>query len=659
MVDPVGRNIGPYEILEQIGAGGMATVYKAYQPAMSRYVAIKVLPQSLARDPSFRARFQREVRAIARLEHRYILPVYDVGEDQGSPYLVMRYADGGTLSDLLAQRSLSITRMLEIVSQVAEALACAHGEGVIHRDIKPANVLIGRDGSALLSDFGIAKVYAETLQLTDESMWIGTPAYMAPEQIQGQRVDGRTDIYALGAVLYQALTGECPFEADTPLTMALMHLHNQPRPPRQLNPAISEALERVVLRALAKNPDDRFQDAHELVEALRHAQSDLRAQPVDVSTPTDRLPQPADPAPPPTPVPSPGPSRRLFWAMLAVSALIVVLAVFLIPLWNGQVRIESQRDRGPLSQPQAVSARSGGASAPASEQVLWTFNGTWFTNGAHLRSATAGLADRSAVLTPTEALDARGAPDLFLPFTDQERAHNESGTQEPYELRVSSLVEVGGETLVFYDKVQVGPGFLDLKSIGTGVARVAEGSTRAVRAPGLLFDNGEPDFQDAAVVYDGEVYVYACHQDGPLSTVCLVARAPLARVEERPAYQFWDGKQWTPDIGRSQPVLYSPVGNFSVSWNPYLSRFIAVYSPFFSNDVVVCTANYPEGPWSQAVVMFTGMPLPANSDTLVRNSDGREHPELATNGGRTVVVSYTHPTGPLKSEIRLVEVTFR
>ena len=271
MPDLIGRELGPYRVLEQLGVGGMATVYKAYHAAMDRYVAIKVLPEHLAREAGFRARFEREARTIARLEHRHILPVYDVAEDDGVPYLVMRFTDGGDLADLIAAGGLTTARAAELVAQVADALAYAHSLGVIHRDVKPANVLIGRDGDALLSDFGIAKIYSDTSQLTGEGMMVGTPAYMAPEQLRGQAVDARTDIYSLGVVLYQALTGECPFIAETPLAVALMHIHNPLRPPRQLNPAIPEPIERVVLRALAKNPDDRFQDCVVFARALRAA----------------------------------------------------------------------------------------------------------------------------------------------------------------------------------------------------------------------------------------------------------------------------------------------------------------------------------------------------------------------------------------------------
>jgi tRNA A-37 threonylcarbamoyl transferase component Bud32 len=301
MDDMVGHTLGPYQVVEQLGAGAMATVYKGYHPTMERYVAIKVLPDRLGRDSTFRARFLREARTIARLEHRYILPTYDFGEDHGIHYLVMRYVTGGTLGDLIDTGSLTIARAVQLISQIGEALAYAHRQGVIHRDIKPANVLIGQDGNVFLSDFGIAKVVEETLQLTDAGLLLGTPAYMAPEQVQGHGVDARIDIYALGILLYQAVTGEIPFVAETAFSMALMHVHAPPRPPRQLNPAIPEPLERVILRAMAKNPADRFQIADDMVAALHTALAgdsipETGAAPLVAALPSTPTPTPLAPA---------------------------------------------------------------------------------------------------------------------------------------------------------------------------------------------------------------------------------------------------------------------------------------------------------------------------------------------------------------------------
>lgn len=286
MTSLIGRTLGPYEILEQLGAGGMATIYKAHHAVMGRYVAIKVLPHNLAHDETIRARFRREVKTIARLEHRYILPVYDVGEYDGVIFMVMRYIEGGTLSDLIGRGPLPAERVVEIIGQVGEALAYAHRQGVIHRDIKPQNILIDRDGNALLSDFGIAKVIIEgTMHLTGEGTLLGTPYYMAPEQVSGQPIDGRADIYSLGVVLYEAFTGRRPFTADTPLSIALMHLYNPLRPPRQINPAIPEAIERVILKALEKDPDARYQTADEMVDNLRAALDQTSPQPTLIAAP--------------------------------------------------------------------------------------------------------------------------------------------------------------------------------------------------------------------------------------------------------------------------------------------------------------------------------------------------------------------------------------
>jgi tetratricopeptide (TPR) repeat protein len=345
MSDLAGETLGPYRLLERVGAGGMATVYKAYHAAMDRYVAIKVLPRHLARDAGFLARFAREARTIARLEHRYILPVYDVAEHDGIPFLVMRYTDGGDLSSLIVSGRLGMQRAVEIIAQVAEALAYAHRQGVIHRDVKPANVLISREGDALLADFGIAKIYEDTLQLTSEGGIVGTPAYMAPEQIQGQPLDPRADIYALGVVLYQALTGQVPFQAETPLAVALMHVHEPLRPPRRINQAIPEVLERIILRAMAKSPADRFPDAGEMAAALRGALAEIRAAastaelpaastpPAAVSAtaalpPTEdapALPSPAS-ADPPAPA-APGRGRATWLIGAAAVALVAVIAL--------------------------------------------------------------------------------------------------------------------------------------------------------------------------------------------------------------------------------------------------------------------------------------------------------------------------------------------
>jgi len=270
----IDRKLGPYRIVEQVGRGGMAIVYKAYQPAMDRYVALKVPVTFLLEDAQFRARFQGEARTIAQLEHPHVLPVHDFGEDDGLPYLVMRYVDGGTMRDHATRGLLPVEQSLRLCAEVAEALAYGHSKGVIHRDVKPANVLLDHDGFALLADFGIATMVAPTVAQTD-SVTLGTPSYMAPEQVSEKPVDARADIYALGIVLFELLTGRRPFDGETPRAIALKHVTDPIPPLRQINPALPDAAERIIVKAMAKDPADRYQSARDLSRDLRRLQISL------------------------------------------------------------------------------------------------------------------------------------------------------------------------------------------------------------------------------------------------------------------------------------------------------------------------------------------------------------------------------------------------
>lgn len=271
MFDLIGKTVGPYRILEQIGAGGMATVYKAYQPSMDRYIAVKVLPAHLSRDPDFTKRFQREARAISRLEHSHILPVYDYGEYEGTTYIAMRYIKAGTLKDRMSMGGLSFDEINRLISQIGAALDYAHRMGVIHRDVKPANILIDDQGDVYLSDFGLARMMEPTQQLTESGVGLGTPAYMSPEQGQGIKVDHRSDIYSLGIILYEMLTGRVPYEAETPMAVVFKHIHGDLILPHTIHPTTPESVERVVLKALAKDPADRYQTAGEMAQALNTA----------------------------------------------------------------------------------------------------------------------------------------------------------------------------------------------------------------------------------------------------------------------------------------------------------------------------------------------------------------------------------------------------
>ncbi len=270
MPELLGSTLGPYQILEQIGLGGMATVYKAYQPGMNRLVALKVLPEHYARDPRFVKRFEREAQVVAKLEHRNIIPIYDYGSHDNITYLAMRYLQAGTVKDILAHGALPLNDVAKLLSDISSALDYAHSQGIIHRDVKPSNVLVDKQGNAYLTDFGIAKVLEGTADFTGSSV-LGTPTYMAPEQTLGKPATAQSDIYSLGVMLYEMVVGKPPFEADTPMAIALMHVHEPLPLPRKIKEEIPEAVELVILKALAKNPKDRFQTANELAQAFTSA----------------------------------------------------------------------------------------------------------------------------------------------------------------------------------------------------------------------------------------------------------------------------------------------------------------------------------------------------------------------------------------------------
>ena len=267
----VGRSLGQFRIVERIGSGGMATVFKAYQPTLDRYVAVKVLPAFHARDPIFVKRFVQEARSVAKLQHANIVPIHEFGEQENITYIVMEYVDGGTLKDRLKQRPVTVPEAVDFVIQAAEGLGCAHGHGIVHRDVKPANMLVRKDGHLLLSDFGIAKILEGTTNLTRAGTGIGTPQYMSPEQGTGQPVDRRSDIYSLGIVLFHALAGRVPFTADSPISITVKHL-NDPLPVEILHAkGVPQSIEQVVMKMTAKAPADRYQTTDALIEALTAA----------------------------------------------------------------------------------------------------------------------------------------------------------------------------------------------------------------------------------------------------------------------------------------------------------------------------------------------------------------------------------------------------
>lgn len=264
------EKIGRYEIKDELGRGGMATVYRGYDPRFEREVAIKFLPPELIHsDPQFRVRFEREAKIIAQLEHPSIVPVYDVGEENGQPYFVMRYMSGGSLSERIKAGLFSIQDAVKILEQIAPGMDEAHSKGIVHRDLKPGNILFTNKNVALISDFGIAKfTQGEAGNMTGSAI-IGTPAYMAPEQAGGEAVDGRADIYALGVILYEMVTGKQPYKADTPLAVAIKHMTEPVPRILEANPNLPVWMEKVISTAMAKNRDDRFSTAVEMVETIK------------------------------------------------------------------------------------------------------------------------------------------------------------------------------------------------------------------------------------------------------------------------------------------------------------------------------------------------------------------------------------------------------
>src|SRR5216684_598558 len=260
-----------YQLQDHIGRGGMATIYRGRDIRMDRVVAIKVLREVYSTDPKFVRRFQVEAKAASSLQHPNIVQVYDYGQTDGNYFIVMELVEGTDLRRYLRSRGVLATdRAIIIAHDVALGLGAAHRRGIVHRAVKPQNVLVGRDGSIKLTDFGIASVYKDINdeRLTTTGMTLGTVQYYAPEQAQGEIVSPAADVYALGIVMYEMLTGRTPFDGDTPVAVAMQHIQDPPVPPSQYNPGIPIALEEIILRCLEKIPEMRFRDGSELARAL-------------------------------------------------------------------------------------------------------------------------------------------------------------------------------------------------------------------------------------------------------------------------------------------------------------------------------------------------------------------------------------------------------
>lgn len=265
-----GKTLGDYHLLEKVGQGGMTTVYKALALSRSQIVALKILSPYIAQDENFRTRFQREVDLLREMRHSNIVPILDYGEQDLYAYIVMPYYPKGTLGDRMRTNPFDPFEIGRLMRQISSALTYAHAKGVIHRDVKASNILIHDSGQALLSDFGFARVNDLSVSLTGSAL-IGTPAYMSPEQCKGATLDTRSDQYSLGIVLYQLFTGTVPFEGDTPMAVAVQHI-NEPLPrPRRFNPDLPEGIEKVLLKALSKDPDHRYPDIDSMNEGFQES----------------------------------------------------------------------------------------------------------------------------------------------------------------------------------------------------------------------------------------------------------------------------------------------------------------------------------------------------------------------------------------------------
>ncbi len=328
------EKISRYIIKKELGRGGMATVFQAYDPSFERDVAIKILPQAFLHDPQFRTRFEREAKTVAALEHPAIVPVYDFGEQDGQPFIVMRMMSGGDLGSRLKDGPLSLEEAVKITRRLGEALEAAHRKDIIHRDLKPGNVLFDQYGNAFLSDFGIARIAHASHTLTGDNI-IGTPAYMSPEQIQGEKdLDGRSDLYSLGIIFYQMLIGNTPYQATTPAKVMMMHILEPVPHLVDVRPELPPTLALWLEKVLAKDPDDRFATASEMVAALEDAMRG-KTHPTLVSplvqsageiTPAATVPRvPVDAAGFPT-VPSAA-TRRPRLGPLAIGGALVLIAI--------------------------------------------------------------------------------------------------------------------------------------------------------------------------------------------------------------------------------------------------------------------------------------------------------------------------------------------
>jgi len=419
----VGTAVGPYKIVEKLGQGGMATVYKAYHEALDRYVAIKVLHAAFKDDETFLRRFTREARVVAKLEHTHIVPVYDFAEHDGYPYLVMRFVEGETLKERMSQGALTRAEILRIAAAMAQALDYAHQNGILHRDIKPSNILLTKGGGVFIADYGLARITQAGESTMSQDMIMGTPQYISPEQAKGvKEIDGRTDIYSFAIILYEMLTGQVPFQSDTSYAIIHAQIFDPPPRPSLINDKINPAVEAALLKGLSKEPDDRYATAGDMVNALQQAAAEM---PTDIApagqsplpdyTPLARtqladesnlaaLPQMPDLSDAPAdsdikPIPEKSKRRRtLLWAGVGVVIGVALCALILLSLIN---QISQRQVETTMETRMATSGMTSGMTPGMTPETMLTPS----PRPTVVESPTASVSDRPFADFQFSALD--------------------------------------------------------------------------------------------------------------------------------------------------------------------------------------------------------------------------------------------------------------